>query len=854
MQRFGSNGFVPQPAVPIPGQFAPMFPCPPNPYPMPSNFPPNMGFPIPMPANQQQMYPGPNVQNVMPPAAAAAAALLQAQAQVQAQVQAQTQNTGPYDNQWGSGSTNSNGSRSGPEQVIKKVSPRRQSQQKYPWNKNKFNKKQGEAETNGRHQGFAKRTQNGPHRRAQSLSPELKLGKLGDLNEDSSSSRGGRRSTIGHAPAHYRDRKKNQTNNPKARANSSQKTAGDTNANVDGAKTGGNENENNASTNSGAVTPATDNEELDDADVSEDGDEKVDYVSRLTQLTQKSANLGLVTYSYEEASSVMKHRWRCVARAKILVGNQTNEVIERAGMGRTRKLSKQKVSYLMLGAIEAYKKEWEITKSINGTKKDVDKGNAKDTNNDAANVDEDDPNALEGDIPDVCVLREAISILESMWQNGHLKSPAHYTYKQIQNDNPCVWECHGIVKLSEVNDSNQQKDGENQATTENGEVRSSAKSSNKKTAKQLTALRIVKRLGEMNARGMAAYEAMENGEALSVPISARVSGLGSGLGSGHDRKLRSEIINNAKSNSSGVVDVSAEKDIVQMSDDEKSEGSVSSIELGREDCPVELPNGFNLLIARTEEQVDHWLSDYVELNSRIGVYVDSNMARRAVEEDVYQASDKTLSEMRTKKLDWPLIALTTGMTCLVLCQKWRTDHPDSDGINDGDTGKGEYWIPDSLAEVFECSTVVKNGLFTSWGTRSWNLQCRKFGDVSCESVAISGVCRVDGTPWERSLRALASQWLHRRLPARNTSLIDVWGDQADIPKFARQICSDSPGLSSDVTRAVLSAYVCYCLPKEWNKNAKQKRTALYGTAAEFDDLANKLTMSPRVLVDQHRYD
>lgn len=94
-----------------------------------------------------------------------------------------------------------------------------------------------------------------------------------------------------------------------------------------------------------------------------------------------------------------------------------------------------------------------------------------------------------------------------------------------------------------------------------------------------------------------------------------------------------------------MVQISTEKDVVQINDDEKSEGSGHRIELGLEDWPIELPNGFTLLNALTKEHVDRLLGDYVEINSLIGVYVDLNVAKRAVEEDVYQASDKNLSKM-----------------------------------------------------------------------------------------------------------------------------------------------------------------------------------------------------------------
>lgn len=111
--------------------------------------------------------------------------------------------------------------------------------------------------------------------------PRTSIRQYFDLNEDSSASIGGRRRTIEHAPDHFRDQKKASTNKPRAKTSSCHETAGDTNANVYGANKCSNENNNNTSTSSWANTSDTDNGKLDNSDVFEDGDKKID-VSRLT--------------------------------------------------------------------------------------------------------------------------------------------------------------------------------------------------------------------------------------------------------------------------------------------------------------------------------------------------------------------------------------------------------------------------------------------------------------------------------------------------------------------------------------------------------------------------------------------
>ena len=94
----------------------------------------------------------------------------------------------------------------------------------------------------------------------------------------------------------------------------------------------------------------------------------------------------------------------------------------------------------------------------------------------------------------------------------------------------------------------------------------------------------------------------------------------------------------------------------------------------------------------------------------------------------------------------------------------------------------------SLLGMFEELSVMKNRSCYHIGLKQlkdkYVFEALKFNDVSCVSIAITGVAKVDGTWFQKSLKALAEKWLDKQWPA-NGSLIEVWTNSGDVPDEAR---------------------------------------------------------------------
>ena len=265
------------------------------------------------------------------------------------------------------------------------------------------------------------------------------------------------------------------------------------------------------------------------------------------------------------------------------------------------------------------------------------------------------------------------------------------------------------------------------------------------------------------------------------------------------------------------------KDIVQVSDDES--GVVDDTSPNKANKYIQLPRDYKLSIPKTGQECDAWFHNHLSPASHVGIYIDSLTARTALPE----SCEGEFARPGNFTDKFPFICISTGTHGLVLRRvtgpSTSTDEPMIEGTS--------FWIPSLAREVLRDPLIRKHGYRIDEGVvslRTWNgVEVESINEIASTFTAVNGVGSKRTLEVSQNLEDLTYQLLEKKILRVNAQ--NIWTDIND---------GLENDIGNDVAIGVLSSYACLAIREQIALRGKRKKAQVYGTAAEFEDLANRL--------------
>lgn len=525
---------------------------------------------------------------------------------------------------------------------------------------------------------------------------------------------------------------------------------------------------------------------------SDDETDTGDYVSRLHVFAaQKNSIVTSLRSQFEDVSGSRVKRWKCIFFGKLLPYSKGDDLLSREGVSGLKKKAKQKAAKslldLLLEIVEKRKEESEAEKQKD--QEMTSDGNADGKSSKTGVSPQESSEDLDESATGNEALRLAYSTLESMWSQGHLTEMPHYSFDRFEER----WKGTVIVK-----------------TQAHGEISVSSIATQKKIARQKVSLLALQKLNKMNVEGSEVL--------FSICPDTEAPG-GSLFTAKNDPRPNPDV------------------GCVRESGDDATSPSDGEADIGTNGI-LRLPPDFAIEVAVSETACDDWFGNHVQIDSQIGLYVDSHYGRGVIRRRDWKDVD---SRSEKEPLKWPLICVCTEKQGLLISAKCKIDKASDD------SEECHYWMPGALADVLECDTVLKYGHSIVDGLRNlrneMEIDCVRVDDVAVTSLAITGVAKVDGAHFNTTLPELCEYWLRKQLTDQGHQL--PLGDYPIGNKFSGHDLNA-------VTTAVLSAYACLLLPGAWASELKRKEMMLHGSGEAFRDLRQKLMSRPWKQYERHR--
>jgi hypothetical protein len=574
----------------------------------------------------------------------------------------------------------------------------------------------------------------------------------------------------------------------------------------------------------------------------DDEEESDNHLTNFNELCQRGvAGLRVPKYNYVHLSSTGKvPTWECTATTAATPPEGGAPVtISTFVVGKNKKDARRIAAKELLAELVKLKIMTQETVDTKGA-------NVLDAARSQGTEDESAENSATKLSPQLTAdIAAAVSILNQLWQKEMFLCKPKWSNVPVSSGATGRWKCTLLVKTKQV-----------------GDVEVESILSQKKHARQMAAYEAVKKLRELNFRGIEQINVHAKPQNNIVSVAPTDDGdedheSPCGVRDDIDEETRQRLDNEVEND--GEVDLPASGD-----------GAISGF--GTEFL---VPPEISVVVAKSSEDCSEWIAGHVTDGTILGVYLDSRSVRETFMPDASQSS-LAVSFVAFTSEDCRVIALSTGKAALLvsahllgdarppLCREetvasqsgivsqvdeeapsiagsgpasLSTSEIAQSAGHDTARSAGESWIPKSLQFVLERKECAKYGIGLDEGVLTLRachgVKCRGFHDLSILSLALKGVSGNKSSILASS-SDLVLEWLNQRLsPFSEFSVMSIDGLSDIISSTADVV---APAIAVAVASSIIQSRV--------QETAEARRRKSFTDREDYMDLCNRLWVPP----------